>query len=129
MVVMMKKNSPLIPLYLFIICIVLSVAGTAVSAGNEPLKTKPNHPDNPYAGAEISVKIIPSLNNTFGYQIIVNGKTLVHQPHIPAVSGNEGFPSAEKARKVAEFVVKKIETNEMPPTVTTSDLKKMGVLK
>jgi len=129
MVVIMKKIDFIIPLYLFIFYIVLSVSGTAIFAGNEPSGTKSKHPKNPYADAEISVKIIPSLNNTFGYDIIVNKKTFVHQPHIPAISGNKGFPSEVTARKVAEFVVKKIKRNEMPPAVTLDDLKKMGVLK
>jgi hypothetical protein len=53
----------------------------------------------------------------------------VHQPSIPALPGNEGFSTEEKAQKVAEFVVKKIKRNEMPPTVTIDDLNNMGVLK
>ena len=43
--------------------------------------------------------------------------------------GNEGFTTKEQAQTVAEFVVKKIRNNEMPPTVTIEDLNAMGVLK
>jgi hypothetical protein len=84
---------------------------------------------NPYANAEIITKIMPSANKTFGYEILVNGKTLVRQPNIPSLSGNEGFATKKKAQKVADFVVKKIRKNEMPPTVTMNDLKSMNVLK
>lgn len=71
-----------------------------------------------YANAEIAIKIIPSANNTFGYDTLVYGKPLVHQPSIPGLSGNEGFSTRKRAQTVAEFVVKKIKNNEMPPTVT-----------
>jgi hypothetical protein len=84
---------------------------------------------NPYEKAEITIKTIPSANKTFGYDILLNGKILVRQPSIPGLPGNEGFTTKERAQKVAEFVVKKIRNNEMPPTVTIDDLNKMGVLK
>jgi hypothetical protein len=83
----------------------------------------------PYADADLSIKITPSANNTFGYDILISGKPLVHQPHIPGLPGNEGFTTKERAKKVAEFVVSKIRRNEMPPTVTVADLDGMGVLK
>jgi hypothetical protein len=53
----------------------------------------------------------------------------VHQPNIPGLAGNEGFSTKERAQKVAEFVVKKIRNNEMPPTISIEDLNNMGVLK
>ena len=84
---------------------------------------------NPYEKAEITIKTIPSANKTFGYEIILNGKTLVHQPSIPGLPGNNGFTTKERAKKVGAFVVNKIRKNEMPPTVTIEDLNKMGVLK
>lgn len=84
---------------------------------------------NPYADAEISIKLISSAKNTFGYDILIDGRPFIHQPHIPCIPGNEGFTSKEKAQKVAEFVVKKIRKNEVPPTVTMNDLQAMNVLK
>ena len=59
----------------------------------------------------------------------MNGKPLVHQPSIPAIPGNDGFTTKGRAQKVANFVVKKIRNNEMPPTVTIDDLNKLDVLK
>lgn len=59
----------------------------------------------------------------------MNGKLLVHQPSIPALPGNDGFRTKEQAQRVADFVVKKIRNNEMPPTVTIKDLNSMNVLK
>jgi hypothetical protein len=84
---------------------------------------------NPYANAEITIKIIPSAKKTYGYDILLYGKPLVHQPNIPGLPGNAGFTTKERAQTVAEFVVKKIRNNVMPPTVTSENLNEMGVLK
>ncbi len=85
--------------------------------------------ENPYEKAEITTKIIPSVNNTFGYDVLVYGKPLIHQPNIPGLPGNEGFTTEEKAQTVADFVAAKIRNNEMPPTVTIENLNTMGVLR
>lgn len=109
---------------LFLLFIFAGLPGIATSA-DETVKQK----DNPYANAEITIKIIPSTNNTFGYDILLYGRPLVHQPSIPGLPGNDGFTTKEKAQKVAELVLKKIRNNEMPPTVTIEELNSMGVLK
>jgi hypothetical protein len=117
--------------FLVILCLLLVFAGlpgTSISA-DEAAGKEVKQQNNPYAKAEIAIKTIPSANNTFGYDILVYGKPLVHQPTIPGLPGNEGFTTKERAQKVAEFVVKKIRNNEMPPTVAIEDLNNMGVLK
>lgn len=122
---MMKNNKIVLPACLFISFILLASA----YAVHKTSKDNPTQPNNPYADAAISVNIIPSFNQTFGYDIVIDGKTLVHQPHMPALPGIEGFSTRAKARKVAEFVAQKIRRNEMPPSVTLDDLNKMGVLQ
>ena len=109
---------------LFMLFIFASLPETSISADDTAKQSQ-----NPYANAEITIKIIASANNTFGYDILLYGRPLVHQPNIPGLPGNEGFSTKERAQKVAEFVVKKIRKNEMPPTVTIEDLNHMGVLK
>ncbi len=84
---------------------------------------------NPYGKTSLAIKIIPAANNTFGYDILSYGRPLVHQPNIPGLPGNEGFCTKKRAQAVAEFVLKKIRNNEMPPTVSIEDLNKMEVLK
>ncbi len=114
---------------LFMLFISIVHPGSSISADESVGKKEVKQPKNPYANAEITTKIIPSANNTFGYDILLYGRPLVHQPHIPGLPGNEGFSTKERAQTVAEFVVKKIRKNEMPPTVTIEDLNNMGVLK
>jgi len=113
---------------LFMLFIVAGLPGTSISA-DEASGKEVKQQENPYANAEITIKIIPAANNTFGYDILLYGRPLVHQPNIPGLPGNEGFTTKERAQTVAEFVVKKIRNNEMPPTVTIEDLNTMGVLK
>jgi hypothetical protein len=102
----------------------------AQDTANDPsTKTEAKQQTNPYATAEITAKIIPSANNTFGYDILIHGRPLVHQLSIPCLPGNEGFTTRERAQKVADLIVKKIRNNEMLPTVTIEELNTMGVLE
>ena len=111
-------------LFIFALLPMTSSAADETACNREVKQQK-----NFYANAQISIKIIPSIKRTFGYDILLCGRLLVHQPNIPGLPGNEGFTTKERAKKVAEFVVKKIRNKEMPPTVTIEDLNKMGVLK
>lgn len=76
---------------------------------------------------EYTFKIIPSLNNTWGYDIYVNNKLKIHQPNIPGNSGTTGFKTRKSAIKVAELVIKKMKAGEMPPIVTKGELKNLRV--
>ncbi len=99
-------------------------------------KEKKNLPpaENPYKNSKIEVRVFDNKkegNNVpgFGYDIIVDTATYVHQPHIPAVPGNQGFTTAEKAKKAGEFVAYKIRNNILPPSVTVEELDSLQVLK
>jgi hypothetical protein len=116
--------TPIFPAILFMLFIFSGLPGTSISADEAVKQQK-----NPYANAEIAIKIIPSANKTFGYDILLYGRPLVHQPTIPGLPGNEGFATKKRAQTVAEFVVKKIRNNEMPSTVTIDDLNNIRVLK
>jgi hypothetical protein len=109
--------------------IFISFPGTSIPAGDETVKEVKQRNNNPYAHAEIALKVISAANNTYGYDIFLYGRLFVHQPNIPGLPGNNGFPTKEGAQKVAEFVAKKIRNNEIPPTVTIDDLNHIGVLK
>ncbi|HMK25399.1 MAG TPA: DUF4907 domain-containing protein [Chitinophagaceae bacterium] len=74
-------------------------------------------------------KIIESLNNTYGYDIYVDNKLLIHQPAIPALASNEGFKTKNDAIKVAQLVITKIKKGDMPPTIAVEEIKKMKIIK
>jgi hypothetical protein len=125
----MRNNKFFILAFLFMSFIMICLSGISISANENAGKKEVKQQKNPYANAQLTIKIIPSVNKTFGYDILLHRKPLVHQPNIPALPGNDGFTTKNRARKVAEFVVTKIKKNEMPPTVTIEDLNNMGVLK
>lgn len=70
------------------------------------------------------------MNNdeTWGYQILNEGKLYINQPSVPAVQGNKGFKSNEAASKTAEFVILKLELGVMPPSVTIQELDSLNVM-
>jgi Domain of unknown function (DUF4907) len=89
---------------------------------------------NPYQDADISVEVykVDSIEHNgsrgWGYDIMVDGKIYIHQPNIPAIMGNSGFSSEEKAIAAGEFVISKIKNNILPPSVTPEELDSLGVL-
>jgi len=76
----------------------------------------------------IAAKIIPSINSTWGYDILVGNKLMIHQPSIPGMPGNEGFKTKKSAQKVADLVINKMKKGEMPPSVTIEEMKKLKTL-
>jgi hypothetical protein len=100
--------------------IVACQTGTILSKVS-PATQEVKQQENLYANADITTRIMPSANNTFGYDILLYGRPLVHQPTIPGLPGNEGFTTQERAQTVADFMVKKIRENKMPSTVTMED--------
>jgi len=78
--------------------------------------------------AKITYKLIPGINNTWGYDILVDSRMKIHQPSIPGQPGNEGFKTSEGAEKVAKLVIKKMKKGEMPPSIDTKEMKKLKAI-
>lgn len=68
-----------------------------------------------------------STTNGYGYDIMVNGKKMIHQPTIPAVTGNRGFHSESDAQNAGALVKRKLLNNEMPPTISLDELNALGI--
>jgi hypothetical protein len=79
------------------------------------------------SNVKVTYKIINSIDNTFGYNIFIDDKIFIHQPVIPATIGNQGFKSEQDAKKVAELVIYKIAHGEMPPRVSTEEIKTLSI--
>ena len=76
----------------------------------------------------LTLKVIDAPNKTFGYEILVDDKALIHQTSIPAVAGIEGFKTAAQAAKVAQFLIEKMRKNDALPAISPDELKQLGVL-
>ena len=81
-----------------------------------------------YAKANIEAKLIASEGNTWGYDILVEGKRFIHQPSKPGLPGNRGFATKEKAQKVANLIIQKLRKGAMPPSVTIEEMKELKAL-
>lgn len=89
---------------------------------------------NQYENSKITVVVfkVDSIETNgsrgWGYDIMIDNKMYIHQPNVPAVMGNNGFPSEDQARKAGEFIMYKIKNNIIPPSVTPEELDSLGVL-
>jgi Domain of unknown function (DUF4907) len=85
----------------------------------------------PASTANIEVKTFLHSNEDhtegYGYDIIVDGKLYIHQPHIPAVSGNHSFKTDADAKKAGELAAYKIRNKIMPPSITVEELDSLGI--
>ena len=104
----------------FIVIIILSGLVLPASAQNDTTAKAPQ---------KVGFKTFRNAGSDWGYDIYVDGKLYVHQPHIPATSGNTGFKNERDAKNTAELVVKKIKKNILPPSISIEELEKLGVVK
>jgi|WetSurMetagenome_2_1015567.scaffolds.fasta_scaffold306131_2 hypothetical protein len=76
----------------------------------------------------ITYQVISGINDTWGYDILVDQKLKIHQPSVPGLPGNDGFKTKERAEKVAKLVIDKMKKGEMPPAITVEEMKKLNVI-
>lgn len=82
------------------------------------------------ATGEISVAIFENeTGDGFGYDLLSDGKTLIHQPHIPAINGMKGFATREDAEKVANLMLYKVKSGIMPPTVSIEEMDSLKIVR
>lgn len=75
-----------------------------------------------------SFEVFETAGLGWGYKIFDNGTLFINQPHIPAIQGNKGFSSREKAEITANFAILKMEQGFVPPTISPEELDSLGVL-
>lgn len=58
----------------------------------------------------ITYNIFPGINNTYGFNIIVNEKVFIHQPFIPTWNGFQYFVNEGDAKTVAKLMVGRLRS-------------------
>lgn len=76
---------------------------------------------------QFSYKVFKGADG-WGYDILVDNKTFIHQDHVPVIPVNTGFKEKEQAGKVAEIVIDKLKHN-LAPTLSEQDLEKVAPLE
>ena len=113
---------------LFLICLIFANLNSMAQEKQNPKSEVQFPAAAQFANTKLSYKIIPAANHTFCYDVLADGKVLIHQPSKPGLPGNEGFKTKADAEKVAKLIITKIKKGEMPPSITTNELKKLNVL-
>lgn len=86
-----------------------------------------NVPEN-NSTSSYTIETYSNPSRGWGYRILKEDQPFIDQPHIPAVQGNNGFDTEEKAERAAELVIHKLEQGIMPPTLTVQELDSINVL-
>jgi hypothetical protein len=60
----------------------------------------------------------------WGYDIVMNGKLIIHQEYIPAIAQKKEFATEKQAIKTAELVVARLRNNKLP-TVSKTEVEKI----
>lgn len=84
--------------------------------------------ENKIKGTDTAYRIISKPDKTFGYEIVVNDKTLIRQNTIPGQQGTQGFKRKKDAEQVALLVIKKLQLGIMPPTINKEELKQLNII-
>lgn len=79
------------------------------------------------AKAKLESMVIKADGGRFGYYVFVDGQLMVEQKIIPGMPSNKGFINEAEAKRTAELVIKKMKKGEMPPSVSTDELKKLKI--
>ncbi|MCB9265375.1 MAG: DUF4907 domain-containing protein [Lewinellaceae bacterium] len=100
--------------------------GSPPEQEKEPASTEtatPAPPPQPTAPTpDIRIETFQNEENGWGYNLYLNEKRYIHQPHMPAVGGKKGFETEAQAQKVAELVAEKARKGIMPPSVTAEEV-------
>jgi hypothetical protein len=83
---------------------------------------------SPSTHSKITYEIITAANKTWCYDILADGKIMIHKPSVPGLLGNERFKTISAAQKAADLVKQKIKNGEIPPSITTKEMQKIGSL-
>jgi hypothetical protein len=86
--------------------IVILIAFT-ISAG---IWIKALNKNNAKKGKHLSAKVFEGLNG-WGYDILVDDSSFIHQEYIPVIATKKGFTKKEEAEKAASLVLQKLQQN------------------
>jgi Domain of unknown function (DUF4907) len=81
------------------------------------------------AATSLQYFITRTDSTSYGYAIYADSRLFIQQNTIPAISGGKGFPDMDSAARTAELVIQKIKSGQMPPSVTTEELKQLNIMQ
>lgn len=80
-----------------------------------------------FASTRVEAIIMKVSDSSYGYYIFADGQLLIEQKNIPGLPGNSGFITETEAQKTADLAIRKLKAGEMPPTISTEELKALQI--
>lgn len=124
---------------LSIFCLTLSFASCSdqqqtenKDSVSEPTTQHDSAPANTPPAIQVEARTFEATDSTgkktgWGYDLYVNGKRTIHQPIIPAVSGNSAFHSEADAKKTGDYAAQKFMRTGQFPSITLDELDSLGI--
>lgn len=98
----------------------------AACNGSRKEKAEPTLIELPAEGI-VTFEVFQNTDSTWGYDIMRDGKKLIHQPHMPTIQGSVGFKNEQDAEAVANLVTYKVNNNIMPPSVSMAEMDSLNI--
>lgn len=95
------------------VLLILSVIGTLKHIKRSPVSLK-NGTSSLSLPSAIKLNVYKINDNHWGYDILIDNKTVIFQHHIPSVKGKQPFTTQLDAMKCGELVLEKIKRNQLP---------------
>lgn len=77
--------------------------------------------------ASDTLKVTPfRVSGGWGYDVTAQGRTYIHQPFVPGISGRKPFPNRKTAIRAGKLMRAKMLSGHVP-ALTREDLVKIGV--
>lgn len=111
---------------LLFIGLVSAGCGSDHRTGNSEKPTDSSLQTTKHDSLQLSYKVSQE-GDGFGYDILISGKPFIHQPVIPAISGNHPFATKAQAGRCARLVIYKIQNNILPPAVSVRELDSLDI--
>jgi Domain of unknown function (DUF4907) len=92
-------------------------------------QTSDSVPLKPIQVSDSVFQVKDSLGHSkgWGYDLMINGKRVIHQDVIPARGGLNAFATESDAKKVAELAAFKFRTTGQFPTILLQELDSLGI--
>lgn len=87
----------------------------------------PDYHNANHDATALSTRMLPLSGNTWGYDIMANGKVLIHQDAMPGKDTGIGFATKADAEKVAAAIINLLVRGDAPPFMTLHQINAMGI--
>ena len=82
--------------------------------------------ENKNSNTDYSLEV-NKINSHWEFVIYKKQKKIIHQNHIPAINKLVGFKSKKDAELVGLLMIKKMESNIFPPSISLNELDSLNV--